>query len=146
MSDLINKDSKPTTPFKLATGTKSSVSHLRVLLFPCVVRKATEYVGTQALNMCHQLQKDFLGILVEIPHHQKGYLFYITHPRKIISSYYVFCERFYSALEYMSQPHAEAVYMRPAVPYTPYATSPREKTGNIIMFAQFEEGNLLSKN
>ena len=29
---LINEDSKPTTPFKLATGTKPSVSHLHVLL------------------------------------------------------------------------------------------------------------------
>ena len=33
-----------TTPFKLATGKKPSVSHLRVLFFPCVVQKATEDV------------------------------------------------------------------------------------------------------
>ena len=33
--------------------------------------------------------------------------------------------------------------MRLAVSYTPYATSAREKTGNIIMFAKFEDGNLL---
>ena len=31
--DLINKDSNPTTPFKLSTGTKPSVSHLYVLFF-----------------------------------------------------------------------------------------------------------------
>ena len=30
--------------------------------------------------------------------------------------------------------------MRPAVTYTPYATSSREQTGNVITFAQFEEG------
>ena len=30
------------------------------------------------------------------------------------------------------------------VPYTPYATSPREKTGYIITFEQFEGGDLLS--
>ena len=41
----------PTTPHKLATGTKSSVSHLRVLFCPCVVRKATEHVDTKALNI-----------------------------------------------------------------------------------------------
>ena len=35
--------------------------------------------------------------------------------------------------------------MRPAVTYTPCATSPREQTGDIITFAQFEEGNLLSE-
>ena len=35
--------------------------------------------------------------------------------------------------------------MRPAVTYTPYATSPKEQTGNIIKFAQFEEGNILTK-
>ena len=35
--------------------------------------------------------------------------------------------------------------MRPAVTYTPYATSSREKTGNLITFAQFEEGNILTE-
>ena len=35
--------------------------------------------------------------------------------------------------------------MRPAVTYTPYATSYKEKTGDVITFAQFEEGNLLSE-
>ena len=29
--------------------------------------------------------------------------------------------------------------------YTPYAVSSREQTGNVIMFAQFEEGNILTK-
>ena len=32
--------------------------------------------------------------------------------------------------------------MRPAVTYTPCATSLRGKTGNTITFAQFEEGNI----
>ena len=35
--------------------------------------------------------------------------------------------------------------MRPAVTYTPCATSPREQTGDIIKLAQFEEGNILTK-
>ena len=35
--------------------------------------------------------------------------------------------------------------MCPAVTYTPYATSSKEQTGNVIMFAQFEEGNLSSE-
>ena len=29
--------------------------------------------------------------------------------------------------------------------YTPYATSSKEKTGDIITFAQFEEGNILTE-
>ena len=33
-----------------------------------------------------------------------------------------------------------------AVSYVPYDTSSREQTGDIITFAQFEEGRLLSKN
>ena len=41
--------------------------------------------------------------------------------------------------------YAEAMAMRPAVTYTPYATSSKEQTGNVITFAQFEEGNLLSE-
>ena len=32
--------------------------------------------------------------------------------------------------------------MRPAVTYTPYATSLKEQTGDLITFAQFEEGNI----
>ena len=35
--------------------------------------------------------------------------------------------------------------MRPAVTYTPYATSSKEQTGDVITFAQFEVGNLLSE-
>ena len=53
IKDLINEDGDPTTPHKLATGTKTSVSHLRVLFCPCVVRKATAHVEKKALNMPH---------------------------------------------------------------------------------------------
>ena len=74
IKDLINKDGNPTTPHKLATGTKPSVSHLRVLFFTCVVRKATAHVDTKTLNMSHQAQRGFRGIFVGIPEHQKGYL------------------------------------------------------------------------
>ena len=35
--------------------------------------------------------------------------------------------------------------MRPAVTYTPYATSSIEQTGDVITFAQFEEGNVLTE-
>ena len=35
--------------------------------------------------------------------------------------------------------------MRPVVTYTPYATSSKEKTGDVITFAKFEEGNILTK-
>ena len=41
----------------------------------------------KALNMCHQAQKGFCGILVIIPQHQKGYLLYVPSTRKIVSSY-----------------------------------------------------------
>ena len=66
---LINKDNDPNMQFKLATGTKTSVSHLRVLYCPCVVRKATAQVGTKALNMSHRAQKCFRSIFVVIPQH-----------------------------------------------------------------------------
>ena len=35
--------------------------------------------------------------------------------------------------------------MRPAVMYTPYATSSKEKTVDVITFAQFEEGDILTE-
>ena len=67
LKDLINEDGDPTTPHKLTTGAKPSVSHLRVLFCPCVVRKATAHVETKTLNMHHQTQKGFHGIFVGIP-------------------------------------------------------------------------------
>ena len=35
--------------------------------------------------------------------------------------------------------------MRPAVTYTPYVTSSKEQTGDIITFTQFDEGNIWTK-
>ena len=35
--------------------------------------------------------------------------------------------------------------MRPAVTYTLYATSSKEKTDDVITFKQFEEGNILTE-
>ena len=48
-------------------------------------------------------------------------------------------------LAYKLQPYAEAMTMRPDVSYIPCAEHLRVKTSNIIRFAQFEEGNLLSE-
>ena len=44
IKDMINEDSDPTKPLKPVTGTKPSVSHLRVLFCSCGVRKATANV------------------------------------------------------------------------------------------------------
>ena len=49
-------------------------------------------------------------------------------------------------LEYTSQPYLEAMAMSPSVTYTPCNTSSRKQNGCIITFAQFEEGNILTKN
>ena len=68
---------------------------------------------------------------------------YIPSTRTIISSYdVVFDEIYSSALSYTSLPYSEAMAMRLTVTYTPYGTSSRERTGDIIMFAHFEEGNI----
>ena len=66
IKDLTKGNRELTTPFKLATGTKPSVSNLRMLFFPCVVRKATAHVGTKALNMRHHGQYGFRVISVEL--------------------------------------------------------------------------------
>ena len=52
---------------------------------------------------------------------------------------------FSSALPYTSRPYVEAMAMRPAVMYTPYATSSKEQTGDVITFAQFDEGGLITE-
>ena len=138
IKDLINEDGDPTTPYKLATGTKPSVSHLCVLFCLCVAQKATSRVGTKALNMRHQAQKGFHSIFVGIPQHQKGCLLCVLSSRKIISSCgVVFDEILSSALAYASQPYSEAMAMRPAVTYTPCDTYSREQTGDILTFAHF---------
>ena len=98
------------------------------------------------VKMRHQAQKGFRGIFVGIPQHQKWYLVYIPSTRKVILLYdVVFDEIFSSQLSYTSRLYAEAMTMRPTVTYTSYATSSKEKTGNVITFAQFEEGNLISE-
>ena len=141
---LINEDGESTTPFKLAIGTELSISHLCVLFFACVVRKAHAYFGTKSLKMLHQAQKGFCGISIGIPHHQKGYIVYLPHKHKIISSYDVnFYEIFSSGLEYTSQQYAESMAMKPGVLWIPYATYSKRKNSNIITFTQFEEGVLL---
>ena len=96
--------------------------------------------------MYHQAQKHFRGIFVGILQHQKGCIVYVPGTRKMISSYdVVFYENISRALEYTSQPYAESMAVCPAVTYTLYATSQRGETGDIIIFAQFEEGGILSK-
>ena len=135
-----------TEKYDLATGTKPSVSHLRVLFCPCVERKSTAHVETKKLNMHHQAQKGFRSIFVGILQYQKGYLVYVPSTRKVISSYdVVFDKGFSSALSYTSRPYAEVMAMRPAVTYTPYATSSKEQTGDVITFAQFKDRDLISE-
>ena len=110
--------SDPTIPHKLATGTKHSVSHLRVLFCPCVVRKASAHVETKTLNMCHQAQKGFRGIFVGIPQHQKGYPVYVPSTRKVISLYnVVFDESFSSALSYTSLTDTSPLLLNKSVTY-----------------------------
>ena len=97
--------------------------------------------------MRHQAQKGFRGIFVGIPEHQKGYLVYVPSTRKVISSYdFVLDESFSSVFAYTSRPYSEAMAMCSEVTYTPYATSSKEQTGDVITFTQFEEGDLLNKN
>ena len=57
----------------------------------------------------------------------------------------MFEQSFSSALSYIARPYAEAMAMRPTVTYTPYATSSKEQAGDVITFAQFEEGNILTE-
>ena len=51
---LVNQYGEPTTPHKLTTGTKPSVSNPCVIFCPCVVQKLTAHVGGKGLNIRHQ--------------------------------------------------------------------------------------------
>ena len=57
IKDIIKDDNDLTTPHKLATGTRPSVSYLRVLFCPFVVRKSTAHVETKTLNMRHHAKR-----------------------------------------------------------------------------------------
>ena len=57
----------------------------------------------------------------------------------------MFDESFSSALSYTSRPYSEAMAMRPTVTYTQYVTSSKEQALDVIILAQFEEGNLLNE-
>ena len=70
---------------------------------------------------------------------------YVPVTKNIISSCdVVFDERVSSALAHTSQPYSESMDIHPSMLYIPCAASSKEQTGDIITFAQFEEGNLLS--
>ena len=113
---LVNQDSEPARTHKISTGSRTSVSNLNVLLCLCVVLKATEYVDTKALNMCHKSLKGFIIIFVGIPQHQKGYLIYISSTRKTVSSNIViFDKSFSNMLAYTSHTYLEAFAMQPEV-------------------------------
>ena len=57
---LINNDGDPTTPSKLAKGTKPSVSHLNVLFCPCFVWKATAHIKKKGIKYVSPIAKRFL--------------------------------------------------------------------------------------
>ena len=83
---LVNQYGGPNNPQKLATSTKPSASNLRILFCLFVIQKATAYVYTKVLNVCHQSQKCFWGIFVGIPQHQKKYL--ISRSCQILRMYW----------------------------------------------------------
>ena len=91
--------------------------------------------------MCHQAQKGFCGVFIGITQHQKGYLVYVPSTMKAISSYDVVSDEYFSnVLAYIPRPYSEAMAIPLSVSYIPCATSSKEQTGDIITFAQFEEG------
>ena len=53
---------------------------------------------------------------------------------------------FFCALAYKSRPYSEAMAMHPSMTYTPYATSSKEQTGDVITFTRFQKGNILPEN
>ena len=84
---LIKENGTTTKPFKLAAGTKPSVSQICVLFCACVVCKANVNIDIKVLNMRHQSQKGFVVSFLEFHNIKKGYLMYIPSTRKIIFSY-----------------------------------------------------------
>ena len=57
--------------------------------------------------MRHQAQKDFRGILVVIPQHQKGYIVCVPGTRKMVSSYDVIFDEFFLLRQHIRQNHTQ---------------------------------------
>ena len=78
---LLNQGGEPTTPQKMATSTKSSLSNIHILFCPCVVQKLTAHVYKNILNIRHQLQNGFGVSLLEFYNIKSGtsstYLLYV---------------------------------------------------------------------
>ena len=80
IKNLVYQDGEPTTPHKLETGVKPSVSNPCVLLFPFFLQKATAHVDIKALSMCHQSQNGFRVSFLELHNIIKGdFSTYIVH-------------------------------------------------------------------
>ena len=107
IKSLLNQYGEPTTPHKMETGTKHSVSNLHVLFFSCVSQKATAHVDTKSLNMCHQSQKGYSWYIRSKSTTSEWHLIYIPSTQKTVSSHdVVFDETFYSALAYTSRTYS----------------------------------------
>ena len=143
IKDLIKEDGELTTSFKLTTVKKPPVSHLCVLFCLCVVRKATAHVDTKSLNMRHQWKEVFCGIFVGIPQHQKGYLVYVPHTRKILYSYDVVFYEIFLVSWHKHHNHMKKQCLHNRLCHIHIMLHHQgKKTGAIITFTQFEEGNI----
>ena len=145
IKDLVNEQGEPCTPSELMHGEKPPVRHLITLFCPVIVKKHTAMKDKKMVNMRHQAQKGYRGIFVGMPENQEGYLCYVPSIRDTVTSYDVlFDETFASALAYSEKPYHDAMSMRPGVSFIPCVTDTREQTGDVITFAQFEEGKWIS--
>ena len=71
---------------------------------------------------------------------------YVPSNRKVFSLYNVVFEKgFSSELSYTSKLYSEAMEICQAVMYTPYDMSFKKQTGDVITFALFEEGGILTE-
>ena len=81
--------------------------------FPMCCKKIYFTHWDKGIKHASPSEKGFHGIFAGIKNHQKGYLVYAPHKRKIASSYnLIFDESFSNTLVYMSQTYAEAMAMR----------------------------------
>ena len=78
---------------------------------------------------------------------KKGILFTYHKDRKYyLHTMFFSNESFSIALEYTAQPYAESISMRPDLSCITYDKSSREEADDIINFAKFESGGLISEN
>ena len=139
---LINQEGEPITLHKLANGTKYSVSNIRVLVCPCVVKKRLHTLTERRQTCVINHKRVFAIYLLEFHNTKKGTSStYLVH-KNIFRHMTVYLTKTILVPWHTCHVHIQSHLRRDQRSCTFHII---HHLKNIITFSQFEEGDLLEK-